>query len=129
MANKNTKSKPASKPASKSASKSKSITSPPAVSSTNRKDTKTLADLTEAISRNNRKAAAEAKNLTDISKELTGVWGDFATVVQESAKYMDGVSDGSIKATIAIKDNLNEINNAAKDIYANLEDIGSQYCH
>ena len=107
----------------KAASKPKSTTSTPAVSSTALKNNETLADLTEVISRNNRKAAASAKDLTDISKELTGVWDSFAIVVQESAKRMSDIKN----PTKEISDNFSAIQDAAKAIYANLEDIGDQY--
>jgi hypothetical protein len=119
MGKRTTKPKPAPKPA----SKPRSTPPPPAVSSTTLKNTEILADLNEAIDRRTRKAAAAAKDLTDISKELTGVWVSFATVVQESAKRMSDIKN----PTKEISDNFSAIQDAAKAIYANLEDIGDQY--
>jgi len=111
------------KPAPKPAPKPRNAPPTPAVSSTALKNNENLAEFAETIARNNRKAAAAAKGLTDISEELTGVWTSFADVVQDAARYMDTVKD----PTKEISDNFSAIQKAAKDIYANLEDIGDQY--
>lgn len=89
-----------------------------------------LVNLSEEFARNNRKAVAETKNLTEISEELSGVWDSFATVLQESVKNFES-GRKSLEDFQYPVENISsvfeDIQSSAKDIYGSLEDIGEQY--
>lgn len=85
-------------------------------------DTKT-ADAIKEIDRQFKKSARSATDLKVIAEEMSDVWGDFSTILTESLKTFESIE----KPADSVKSVFDDIQASAKQIYANLEDIGEQY--
>ena len=70
----------------------------------------------EAIARNIKDSARESADLNDISKDLSSTWADLAKAITIINKNSDVLGDKMSKVT-----------ELTKNLYANIEDVGSEY--
>jgi hypothetical protein len=70
----------------------------------------------EAIARNIKESARDTEDLNDISKDLSSTWSDMAKAITLINKNSD-----------ILGDNFDKVTQLTKNVYSNIQDVGSEY--